>query len=131
MVDISSEVAQLLKTHLAGRTTGRVFVTKSEQALAKDNVRHTLHRILEELEIAKGGLHAFRHGRVSVLQANGVPTDLIKRWVGHSSTRVTSIYSHFSEKFRQKVAQAAGLFAPMEPDLLRSSQSSQLSAGGV
>jgi len=131
VVDISSAVAQLLRTHLAGRTTGRVFVTKSGQPLAKDNVRHTLHRILDVLEIPKGGLHAFHHGRVSVLQANGVPPDLIKRWVRHSSTRVTSIYFHFSEDYRQQVARNVGLFAPEESNLPGSSQSSQLSAGEV
>jgi integrase len=110
VVDISNAVVQLLRTHLAGRTTGRVFVTKSGQPLTKDNVRHSLHLILDKLGIPKGGLHAFRHGRVSVLQANGVPPDLIKRWVGHSSTRVTSIYSHFSEEYRQNIAQRVGLF---------------------
>jgi integrase len=88
-----------------------VFQTKNGRPLGKDNVRHALHRILAHLGIAKGGLHSFRHGRVSVLQANGVPPDLIKSWVGHSNLRTTSGYTLFDEVYRQNIAQQVGIFA--------------------
>jgi integrase len=60
-----------------------------------------------------GGLHAFRHGRVSVLQENGVPGDLVKEWIGHSSLRTTSRYTHLRPEFRERVATEVGLFKPM------------------
>jgi len=110
VVDISPAVAQLLQTHLAGRTTGRVFMTRTGQALMKDHSRHVLYRILEVLGIPKGGLHAFRHGRVSILQAAGTPPDLIKRWIGHSNLRTTSRYTHFEDSFRKDAASRVGLF---------------------
>ncbi len=51
------------------------------------------------------------HGRVSVLQASGVPGDLITEWVGHANLRTTSIYTHFQDGFRQRMASEMGLFA--------------------
>jgi len=79
--------------------------------LAKDNVRRKLHSLLLTLGLKKGGLHAFRHGRVSILQENGVPGDLVKEWVGHSSLRTTSRYTHFRDDYKQQVARALGLFS--------------------
>jgi site-specific recombinase XerD len=101
----------MLAEHLAGRTTGRVFVTKNGKPLAKDSVRHSLHRVLAHLEIPKGGLHAFRHGRVSMLQKGGVPGDLIIKWVGHSNLRTTSSYTHFDDQYQKNIVQQVGLFA--------------------
>jgi len=54
-------------------------------------------------------LHAFRHGRVSVLQARGVPSDLVKEWVGHSSLQTTSRYTHFDHEYKQRAACAVAL----------------------
>ena len=69
--------------------------------------------VLDKLGLKRGGLHAFRHGRVSVLQENGVPGDLVKEWIGHSSLRTTSRYTHISPEFRERVAADVGLFKPM------------------
>jgi len=110
-IDLSPGVVQVLRDHLAGKTTGRVFETRTGRPLAKDAVRHSLHRILDKLKIARGGLHSFRHGRVALLQAAGVPADLIRSWVGHATNRVTSLYAHFGETYRQAEAQRVGLFA--------------------
>jgi hypothetical protein len=56
-------------------------------------------------------LERAENGRVSMLQANGVPSDLVKLWVGHSNLETTSNYTHFPEEFRSKVARATGLFS--------------------
>ena len=69
--------------------------------------------ILDKLGLKRGGLHAFRHGRVSILQENGVPGDLVKEWIGHSSLRTTSRYTHLSSEFREQVAADLGLFKPI------------------
>jgi hypothetical protein len=37
-------------------------------------------------------------------QQNGVPGDLVKRWVGHSSLKTASEYSHFTKQFRKDIA---------------------------
>jgi integrase len=64
--------------------------------------------LCKRLGIMLGGMHAFRHGRTSHLQANNVPTDFTKSQVGHSSLRTTSGYTHFGEDFaRQTVERLA------------------------
>jgi len=102
-------LAEMLRQHLAGRTSGLVFRTRNGTPFSKDNVRRKLQSILKRLGLPKGGLHAFRHGRVSFLRAKGVPDDLVMEWIGHSNLRVTSNYTHFTEAFRQKMASDFGL----------------------
>jgi integrase len=101
----------MLAAHLNERKTGRVFATRSGTPFCKSNVRRKLNQILKKLKLAPAGLHAFRHGRVSLLQENGVPGDLIREWVGHSNLRTTSRYTHFRDEFRNQVAREVGLFA--------------------
>jgi integrase len=110
-VNIEPAVVTMLASHLGFRTTGRVFHTRIGTPLNKGNVRRKLIQILKSLNLEPAGLHAFRHGRVSMLQANGVPGDLVKEWVGHSSLRTTSRYTHFRDEFRTQVANQMGLFA--------------------
>ena len=109
VVNVDSALVELLREHLNGRLGGRVFEPRTGTPLSKGNVRRKLHETLRVLGIPLGGLHAFRHGRVSVLQTNGVPGDLVKEWVGHSSLRTTSQYTHFSDDYRRKTASALGL----------------------
>lgn len=110
VVDITPELAQMLREHLAGRTTGRVFQTSNRTPILGSNARRMLNSILKKLKLAKGGLHSFRHGRVSVLRANGVPDELVKEWVGHTNLRTTARYTHFQESYRQQVTKKVGLF---------------------
>jgi integrase len=109
-IDIEPALAQLLSEHLAGRTAGRVFQTRAGTPFSKGNVRRKLRSVLTKLGLPMGGLHAFRHGRVSVLQTSGVPGDLVKEWIGHTSLRMTSRYTHFNDGFRKETANATGLF---------------------
>src|SRR5205823_13236586 len=101
----------ILRRSLHGRTLGRLFQSNRGTSLAKGNVRRYLLSVLKRLGLKKGGLHAFRHGRVSVLQSNGVPGDLVKEWVGHSNLRTTSRYPHFQDDFRKQLASDVRLFA--------------------
>lgn len=110
-VDIEPALVEMLAAHLGDRKSGRVFQTRTGTPFCKSNVRRKLCQILRQLNLAPGGLHAFRHGRVSVLQANGVPGDLVKQWVGHSSLEVTSVYTHFQDAFRTQTAREVALFA--------------------
>jgi hypothetical protein len=41
-------------------------------------------------------MHAFRHGRVSHMQANMMPGDFLKNQIGHSGLRVTRSTRTFS-----------------------------------
>ncbi len=99
-VFVDSGTIQMLKEHLGGRTIGRLFQTRCGTPLENHNVvRQVLKPICKRLGIEPGGMHAWRHGRVSHLQANNVPGDFTKNQVGHSSLRTTSGYTHFTEAF--------------------------------
>src|SRR6185437_10730651 len=107
----------MLADHLGDRKSGRMFRTRSGTPFSKSNVRRKLNQILGTLNLPSAGLHAFRHGRVSMLRASGVPDELVKDWVGHSNLNsrrdgdVTSRYTHFADEFRQRMAAKTGLFA--------------------
>lgn len=108
-VFIDSGTAQMLKAYLGDRKTGRVFQTKTGTALENHNiVRQVLKPICKRLGIEPGGMHAWRHGRVSHLQANNVPGDFTKNQVGHSSLRTTSGYTHFTEAFIRDTVERLG-----------------------
>lgn len=108
-VTVEAALCEMLALHLGERRGGRVFQTRNGTPFCKSNVRRKLSEILKSLKLAPAGLHAFRHGRVSLLQANQVPGDLVKEWIGHSSLRTTSRYTHFQDDFRRHVASETGL----------------------
>ena len=110
-VNIEPTLVQMLAAHLGDRKGGRVFQTRKGTPFCKSNVRRKLNQVLKKLNLAPAGLHAFRHGRVSILQENGVPGDLVKEWVGHSNLRTTSRYTHFRDDFRAQVASDVALFS--------------------
>src|ERR1700693_3460590 len=112
-VSIDSGTVKMLKQHLGARTSGRIFQTRTGTPLENHNVvRQVLKPICKRLGIDPGGMHAFRHGRVSHLQQNGVPSDFTKNQVGHSSLRTTSGYTHFSEDFVRKTVERLASESP-------------------
>jgi integrase len=73
-------------------------------ALVHTNVnRYVLKPICNKLGIPLATTHAFRHGRVSFLEKKRVPGDMIKTWIGHSSLKITSGYTHFSREDEREV----------------------------
>ena len=52
-----------------------------------------LHPILDELKIPRGGMHAFRHGRVSNLVYSGVSRAVIRDWIGRNSDAMIDNYT--------------------------------------
>ncbi len=106
---IDSGTAQILRNYLGGRTTGHIFQTRSGTPLDDSNLlSQVLYPLCDRLSIPRGGMHSFRHGRVSHLQANNVPPDFTKSQVGHSSLRTTSGYTHFSEDFQRELVERVG-----------------------
>jgi len=102
-VDIDTETVRMLNEHLGDRKAGLVFPSRNNTPLVNRNINVNVLRVIcRRLEIPNGGMHAFRHGRISELQAKGVPGDLIIRWVGHVNLKITSLYTHFSEEFRRE-----------------------------
>ncbi len=104
-VCVDPETMTMIREYLGSRQTGRLFQTKNGTPVVHNNVnRHVLKPLCKELKIPVGTTHAFRHGRISVLQQNRVPGDLIKQWVGHTSLRTTRKYTHFDDAYKQRIA---------------------------
>ena len=121
VVHIEAVPVQMLRQHLGGRTSGRVFQTRNGTSFSKDNVRRKLYSILDELKFKCGGLHAFRHGRVSFLRKNGVDDKIIKDWIGHSTLRMADLYTHFEDADRQQVVNGLGVLngiGPLVPSVI-------------
>ena len=103
---IDSDTSRMIREYLGSRASGLVFQTRNSTPLSAWNVvRQVLRPLCDQLGIPRGGLHAFRHGRVSHLQANGVPPDFTKSQVGHSSLKTTSGYTHFGETFKRDITE--------------------------
>ena len=116
-VNIEPALVRVLLQHLGGRKAGRVFQTKNGTPFSKDNVRRKLVSVSKSLGLKPAGLHAFRHGRVSVLQERGVPGDRVKEWIGRSSLRTTSRYTHIRLEFRERVVmEVALLVSKLDPN---------------
>jgi len=103
---IDSATVRRIRDHLRGRTSGRLFQTRNGTPLNDhDLLKDVLYPICDRLKIPRGGMHAFRHGRVSHMQQNQVPPDFTKDQVGHSSLRTTSAYTHFSDSFKREIVE--------------------------
>jgi integrase len=111
-VDIHPDVMAMLKKHIGDRQTGLVFTGRRGKPLVVGNVNeYVLKPTLKKLELPHGTTHAMRHGAVSRFQEAGVHGDLITKWVGHTSLKRTSKYTHFSAKHRKEAVAKLGAIA--------------------
>ena len=105
-VFIDSVTVQMLRDFLAGRQTGRLFQSRLGTPLEnRDICRRVLTPICMKLGIRPGGMHAFRHGRVSHMQASMMPGDFVKNQIGHSDLRITSNYTHFEHRQKREMVE--------------------------
>jgi len=116
-IDIQPYVTETLRQHLAGRTTGLVFLSRRKTALQNTTVLHKhLHPLLGNLNLETGGMHAFRHFRVSFLVQNDTPVEIIKRWIGHGSEQMIRRYTHLHPTyFKGVMARIPTVIAPFAP----------------
>jgi len=103
-VNVDPSAMKIAKLYVGDKQTGRIFDSnKGTPLVCGDINRCVLRPLLKKLGIPPATTHAFRHGRVSILQQNRVPGDLIKEWVGHTSLKITSKYTHFDDAYRQGI----------------------------
>jgi hypothetical protein len=55
------------------------------------------------LGLKRGGMHAFRHLRVSHVILNQVPLEIIKRWIGHGLEEMIRRYTHLHPTYPKSV----------------------------
>jgi integrase len=106
----------IVKEHIGDRKNGRVFNSEKGTPLVVNNVnRHILKPLCRKLKIPVGATHAWRHGRISILQQNNAPGDLIKKWGGHTNLKTSSRYSHFLSDYRKEIVSKLGKVADLSP----------------
>ena len=100
-IDVQPNLIAMLKDYLNGRASGLLFHSRNGKPLRNNNVlRRRLHPTLQVCAIRAGGMHGFRHGRVSFLVENGTPVEVIKAWIGHGSESMVRRYTHLRPKYR-------------------------------
>jgi integrase len=102
IVPVKPELIAMIKLHIGDRTRGLIMTNKKGNPFRNTVVlRRHLHPLLHKLGIAQAGMHAFRHGRVSVLVEAGTPRDVIKRRIGHGSDRMIDLYLHLRKEWQE------------------------------
>jgi integrase len=122
-VDISPEVAALLKEFLAGRTTGLVFPNRVGRPLNPSNIRNrVIHPLLRMKGLPTGGNHIFRRFRITWLRENSVSPDIERFWLGHANRTVGDDYSMLKKdiKFRKQIADKIGVGFELPTSILAS-----------
>jgi integrase len=117
VIDVQPYVMEMLKQHLGGRQSGFVFLSKRGTPLQNTTVLNKhLHPLLRKLNLEQGGMHAFRHFRVSFLVQNETPVEVIKRWIGHGSEQMIRRYTHLAPRYcKEIVARIPAVIAPFAP----------------
>jgi integrase len=88
------------REHLNGRPEGLVFQSKRKTPLVNSTILNKhLHPLLRKLGLKRGGMHGFRHHRVSTLVMARTPIEVIKKWVGHGSEEMMRRYTHLRPDF--------------------------------
>jgi integrase len=72
-------------------------------------VKRKLYPFLGSLGIKRGGLHAFRHGNITIMDRLAVPLKLRTQRVGQSHASLTlDVYTHVASEDDQKLAEQLG-----------------------
>jgi integrase len=128
-VNVKPYVMEMLNTHLNGRNSGLVFQSKRKTALVNCVVLNKhLHPLLRKLGLERGGMHAFRHHRVSTLVMARTAVEVIKKWIGHGSEEMIRRYTHLRPDFMQdelarvpdfalEIGSKVAVFDPFDPKL--------------
>lgn len=93
-VPFPAEVARLLWRWLGGRESGPVFVGARGARVTEIAIRRVWRAALTEAGVEYIDPYSMRHTAISWLAQAGVSSDEIADIVGHSSTRMMSVYRH-------------------------------------
>jgi integrase len=112
-VNVKPYMMEMLKAYLNGRAEGLVFQSKRKTPLINSTVLNKhLHRLLRTLELERGGMHGFRHYRVSTLVMAGTSIEVIKKWIGHGSEEMIRRYTHLRPDFMQSEVEKVPDYEP-------------------
>jgi integrase len=80
--------------------------TNPETDLPFDNINKAWRAVRDEAQLTDFRFHDLRHHYASTLEFMNLPLDTIRKRLGHSSLKMTSIYAH-GERFRDRLQDQA------------------------
>jgi integrase len=94
-VDLCSDLSDMLREHVGGRTTGLVFCNREGAPLLQSGIlMYKLHPLLRKLNLPKGGFNIFRRFRMKHIDLSPCPKSLQHFWSGHAQTHISERYVH-------------------------------------
>ena len=110
-VDLCSPLATMLRVFIGDRKSGLLFCRPNGlQVLQRTVLKMSLHRILDNPELEKGGFNIFRRFRITHIKTSECPDFLQHFWSGHASTHVSERYTKLlkDREFRLQWAEKIG-----------------------
>ena len=93
-VPILPELAQELRTHLAGRKRGYLFENTRALPYSPRRIQQIVKATAESAEITKRVYpHLLRHSVATTLLERGMPLEQIQKFLGHAKIETTQIYA--------------------------------------
>jgi hypothetical protein len=111
-VDLCSQLANMLREFVGGRTSGLLFHSSTgAQLLQSNTLSDSLHPILDYIAHERGGFNIFRRFRLTHLEKSGCPDALKHFWSGHAHKHVSERYVKLGQDrdFRLSWAKKIGL----------------------
>jgi site-specific recombinase XerD len=112
-INLARKAAAAVKNWLDVRPTVShpiLFVNRFGQPLVDRGVRRVVFKYRQAAGLNKSVTpHTLRHTFATYKAAEGVPTDQIRRWLGHQRLDTTQIYIHLAMKDAAKVMEATSL----------------------
>jgi integrase/recombinase XerD len=93
-VPILPELAQELRTHLRGRTTGYLFETMRHTRYSPRRIQQLVKETAAQAKITKQVYpHLLRHSVAMALLERGMPLEQIQKFLGHAKLDTTQVYA--------------------------------------
>jgi integrase/recombinase XerD len=107
-VPILPELAQELKTHLAGREVGYLFESNRHTKFTTRRIQQIVKETAEQAGIVKRvHPHLLRHTVATFLLEKGMPLEQIQKFLGHSKIETTQIYAESTTAMMRESYQKA------------------------
>jgi hypothetical protein len=112
LVDLCSQLADMLREYVGKRCSGLLFHSATgAQLLQSNTLRISLHPVLDYMVHERGGFNIFRRFRLTHLEKSNCPEPLKHFWSGHAPKHVSERYVKLTQDrdFRLMWADRIGL----------------------